>query len=183
MIGLPWTDRLFRQARAAGAGWNLTKTLLQIVVFWSTFLVLIPRGLVALERYWGVEPLVTPFSRTTLWAMLLLASALGLTSGILMAVSGAGTPLPLDAPRRLVVRGPYCYVRNPMAIAGLTQGACAALLFQSWFALALVPAGFVVWNYVVRPLEERHLESMFGDEFRAYRRDVRCWIPRLRLRP
>jgi protein-S-isoprenylcysteine O-methyltransferase Ste14 len=173
------TDWMFRQGRVAGAGWNVTKTLLQIVVFWSTFLVLIPRGLVALESASGIAPLVAPVSRAVLWIVLLLASALGLTSGVMMAVSGAGTPLPLDAPRRLVVRGPYRYVRNPMAIAGLTQGACAALLFESWLALAMVPAGFVVWNYIVRPLEERHLESMFGDEFRRYARDVRCWLPRL----
>jgi protein-S-isoprenylcysteine O-methyltransferase Ste14 len=34
----------------------------------------------------------------------------------------------------------------------------------------------------VRPLEERHLELVFGEEFRRYTRDVRCWIPRFRAR-
>ena len=173
-----WADRGFRQAGEASAGWNVAKTFLQIVVFWLTFLVIIPRGLLALERSLGVTPLVVPIPPAIVWVVLVMASALGLTSGMVMAVRGAGTPLPLDAPRRLVVAGPYRFVRNPMAIAGLTQGAGVALLMHSWFALALVPAGFLVWNFIVRPLEERHMESVFGDEFRTYRQQVRCWRPR-----
>ena len=173
-----WTDGAFRQAREAGSGWNVAKTFLQIVIFWLTFLVIIPRGLLSMERSLGVTPLVVLISPTIMWVVLVMASTLGLTSGMVMAVRGAGTPLPLDAPRRLVVAGPYRFVRNPMAIAGLTQGACVALLMHSWFALALVPAGFLVWNFIVRPLEERHMESVFGDEFRSYRQRVRCWLPR-----
>jgi protein-S-isoprenylcysteine O-methyltransferase Ste14 len=182
MMEFRWADRTFRQARDASPQWNLAKTLGQVAVFWTVFLVIIPVGLLRMERALGVAPLVTPMGRPVPWFILVAASVLGLTSGVLMAVQGAGTPLPFDAPRRLVVRGPYRHVRNPMAIAGLTQGACVALLLQSWFALALIPAGFVVWNYGVRPLEERHLELVFGEEFRRYTRDVRCWIPRFRAR-
>ena len=167
----------FRQAREAGPGWNLAKTIAQVVAFWFAFLVAIPRGLLALERLWGIPPLPVPIGPFPIWLVLVAASALGLASGATLAVHGAGTPLPLDAPRRLVIRGPYRYVRNPMAIAGLTQGACVALLLESWFGLALVAAGFVVWNYVVRPMEEAHLELVFGEEFTAYREHVRCWLP------
>lgn len=171
-------DAFFRQARAARPSWNLGKTLAQVAVFWATFLVVIPRALVVLEQSWQVPPLVSPVPDAATWVVFAVASALGLWSGTMMALLGAGTPLPIDAPRRLVVTGPYRIVRNPMAVAGLAQGACVALLLGSWFSLAFVGAGLVVWNWVVRPLEERHLELVFGDEFRAYRRAVRCWIPR-----
>lgn len=173
-----FADALFRQARQAAPAWNLGKTLVQVAAFWFTFLVLIPRALVTLEHRLGVARMPSPLPDELVWSLLVAASALGLWSGALMAVRGAGTPLPLDAPRRLVVTGPYRYVRNPMAVAGLTQGACVALLLDSWLSLAFVFAGGIVWNWVVRPLEEHHLESVFGDEFRDYRQAVRCWIPR-----
>ena len=32
----------------------------------------------------------------------------------LFTVHGDGTPAPWDPPKHLVVRGPYCYVRNPL---------------------------------------------------------------------
>lgn len=158
---------------------NLAKTVVQIAVFWFTFLVAIPRLLVIVEQRWRVPPMPAPIPDTLTWILFGLASALGLWSGWLMAVRGAGTPLPLDAPRRLVIAGPYRIVRNPMAIAGLTQGACVAVLLDSWLNLAFVALGALVWDYLVRPLEERHLESVFGEAFREYRRTVRCWLPRM----
>lgn len=56
---------------------------------------------------------------------------------IVFAFIGRGTPVPFDPPRRLVVRGPYRFVRNPMAIgAGATLGG-AALFYESLPLLAL----------------------------------------------
>ena len=37
------------------------------------------------------------------------------------ALYGRGTPAPFDPPRRLVIRGPYGYVRNPMYIGAATN--------------------------------------------------------------
>ena len=45
------------------------------------------------------------------------------------AVLGKGTPAPIDAPKRLVVRGIYRYSRNPLYIAMLTLIAGWAALF------------------------------------------------------
>lgn len=170
--------RIFERAGPSSTAWNLTKTAGQVAVFWSLFLYLIPQGLVVVERHLGLGAF--DFPSAVAWAIFSLASAVGLTSGITMATHGQGTPLPWDAPRQLVVRGPYRYVRNPMAIAGLTQGASVAALLGSYLSLGLVAAGFVVWNYGVRPIEERDLETQFGDDYRRYRRAVRCWIPRWR---
>lgn len=171
-----WRSRAFRLARPARPAWNLAKTAGQIAVFWSVFLVVIPHALVELEHGLGIAPF-GPIDRAILWSVFVLSSALGLSSGYTMAVYGQGTPLPFDAPRRLVVRGPYRFIRNPMAVAGLTQGACVAGLLGSWLSLAFVVAGCVAWNYGVRPLEERHLAGQFGPDYLAYRRAVRCWIP------
>ena len=95
-----------------------------------------------------------------------------------MAVVGRGTPLPTDCPRHLVVAGPYRWVRNPMAVAGLTQGLAVGLGLGSWWMPVAVLAGGLLWNYAVRPVEEEHLEQLFGDQYREYRAQVNCWWPR-----
>ena len=95
------------------------------------------------------------------------------------AVIGQGTPAPFDPPRRLVVRGPYRFVRNPMYIgAGLALSG-AALVYRSLsllgYALVLLIAThlFVVWY------EEPTLRRMFGDDYVAYCARVHRWRPRM----
>ena len=59
-----------------------------------------------------------------------------------MALIGEGTPLPAETARKLVVAGPYRYVRNPMAVAGVIQTASIGLLFGSWMVVVLAgPVG------------------------------------------
>lgn len=169
----------FRAAEPASNAVNLGKTLAQTAVFWLVFLLVIPLVLVRVEAWLGVRGF-QPLPAMLVWSVFALASGLGLWSGTTMALAGRGTPLPLDAPRALVVAGPYRFVRNPMAIAGLTQGACVGAHLGSWATLAYVAAGLVLWNWLVRPIEERDLEQRFGAPFRAYRDAVRCWFPHRR---
>lgn len=96
-----------------------------------------------------------------------------------MSGEGAGTPLPLSTARHLVTQGPYAYLRNPMAVAGLAQGFSVALILGSWAVAIYTLLGMLVWNFFVRPGEEANLELRFGKAFQQYRREVRCWIPRL----
>ena len=65
----------------------------------------------------------------------------------------------------------------PMALSGIMQGAAVGLILSSWLVVAYAVVGSLVWNYAVSPHEEADLEAKFGDEFRAYRDSVRCWIP------
>jgi protein-S-isoprenylcysteine O-methyltransferase Ste14 len=177
---ISWSLSKFKPAAPGTAARNLAKTLMQVLLFWSLFLIAGPLALVALEGLLGVPRFSFPTQSWSPWVPFTLASALGISSGYTMAVHGAGTPLPTDCPRELVVHGPYRYVRNPMAIAGLLQGACVGLLLGSYLTLAYVIAGGLVWDTVVRPLEEVDLEARFGLDFRAYRSSVRCWFPRYR---
>ncbi|MEL6445756.1 MAG: isoprenylcysteine carboxylmethyltransferase family protein [Bacteroidota bacterium] len=170
--------RLFQEAKEASAAWNLAKTALQTSVFWAVLLFLVPGLLVCIEAMLGV-PSFAP-QRGGGVAVFVVASALGLWSGATMAVVGQGTPLPLDTARKLVIRGPYAWVRNPMAVAGLTQGAGVGLVLGSWGVLLYVLAGGLLWHTLVRPVEEADLAARFGASFEQYRRAVRCWWPRWR---
>jgi protein-S-isoprenylcysteine O-methyltransferase Ste14 len=93
------------------------------------------------------------------------------------AVIGRGTPAPFAAPPRLVTRGPYRFVRNPMYIGVGVFFAGAAVFYQSRLLLAylvlFVTAShlFVVWY------EEPTLCRAFGNEYSRYCSRVRRWWP------
>jgi protein-S-isoprenylcysteine O-methyltransferase Ste14 len=157
---------------------HLASTFAQIVLFWGFFLAVIPVVLVWLEGRWGLDVAV-PWIPPVGLLVLVAASALGLWSGVTMSVVGKGTPLPAAMPNRLVIAGPYRFVRNPMAIAGFLQGAAVGLLLSSWIVVVYGVLGAVLWNFAIRPHEEADLESRFGDEFRRDRDAVRCWVPRV----
>lgn len=169
-----------RQARPASWRWNVAKTMLQTAVFWATFLGLLPAAVVALETALGLGwwRFAGPAWRVVGVILFALGGALGLCSGVMMAVRGRGTPLPTDCARELVVVGPYKYVRNPMAVAGLAQGLAVGLFLGSPAVVMYAVVGGPVWDVCVRPWEEADLERRFGDDYRRYCERVRCWWPR-----
>lgn len=159
---------------------NALKTLIQVVCIWVLALVSIPY--VILDAF---DALTLPSFGICLCvgALLFICSSLpGLTSAYFMVRDGAGTPLPLDQTNNLVVSGPYHYVRNPMAIAGIGQGIAIAIVFQSVPILIYSVLGALVWHLVVRQTEERDMAQWFGQPYEAYRRQVSCWIPTFRRR-
>lgn len=168
---------IFRRAAPGSARRNVAATLVQIALFWSFFLFVVPHWISLIGLALGVPNFDFP-GRTPLgWALLGLASLLGFASGWTMAAHGLGTPLPMDATNRLVTTGPYGHLRNPMVVAGLVQGLASALLFGSLAVAIYVVIGGFIWQRLVRPAEEAELAAKFGAEFAAYRAAVRCWWP------
>ena len=68
-----------------------------------------------------------------------------------------------------------------MVIAGLSQGIAVGLFAGSWLVLGYAIAGAPVWNWLVRPWEERDLLRRFGEPYSRYRDGVRCWHGRVSL--
>lgn len=176
---LPWLSRV---ARPAPVAWNVAKTAVQATVFWAVLLVGVPLAVRTASVALGIEGAGWPGPPVIVagGVLFVAASALNLAAARAIAVHGDGTPLPVDATRRLVVRGPYRVVRNPMAIAGIAQGVAVGIVLGSWVVVAYALAGAVVWQVVVRPWEEADLRRRFGSAYDDYRAAVRCWIPRLR---
>ncbi|MDR2463036.1 MAG: isoprenylcysteine carboxylmethyltransferase family protein [Verrucomicrobiales bacterium] len=118
---------------------------------------------------------------------LMVSGALLLAAGLLLAVwtmwlfdrVGRGTAAPWNPPRRLVVRGPYCHVRNPMITSVLTMLLAESLLLNSW-ALVVLLLIFWLGNVIYFPLvEEKTLRQRFGDDYALYQKNVPRWLPRL----
>jgi protein-S-isoprenylcysteine O-methyltransferase Ste14 len=110
-------------------------------------------------------------------AITLAGAALALSCIATFAFVGRGTPAPFDPPRRLVVRGPYRYLRNPMYL-GAGMALVGAALFYESAALATYALVFLlVMHLFVAVYEEPTLRRSFGDDYRDYCRHVRRWLP------
>ena len=92
---------------------------------------------------------------------------------------GRGTPAPIDAPKRLVVRGLYRYTRNPMYIGVLTAILGWALFFRAPVMLIYALTVGVCFHLFIVFYEERHIQREFGKEYDVYRARVGRWLPRL----
>ena len=90
---------------------------------------------------------------------------------------GRGTPAPFDPPRRLVIQGPYHFVRNPMYIGAGLALASAALFYESLPLLGYAGLFFLATHLFVVWYEEPTLRRTFGQEYEAYCGQVRRWWP------
>jgi protein-S-isoprenylcysteine O-methyltransferase Ste14 len=93
------------------------------------------------------------------------------------AAIGKGTPAPFDPPRRVVMEGPYRFLRNPMYI-GATLGLAGAAIFYGSLSLSIYAASFLLSAHLfVIFYEEPTLRKSFGAEYEAYCQRVRRWVP------
>jgi protein-S-isoprenylcysteine O-methyltransferase Ste14 len=173
----PFDVRPFRPARPAPMGWNVTKTLVYVLLFWFVFLFVLPIGISIVEVELGIQRFPP---QTMPAAVLLLAfTIVALWASVTLAVAGRGTPAPFDGTREFVTQGPYSYVRHPLVAAATGQGVGIGLALGSVPVLVYVTMAFVVWYFAVRPAEERDLAKRFGQRWRDYKKAVRAFRPRL----
>ena len=96
------------------------------------------------------------------------------------ATFGRGTPAPIDEPKKLVVRGLYRFVRNPMYLGVLTTILGWAALYQTPALLRYAAFVALTFHLVVLLYEEPHLRQVFGADYERYRTSTGRWLPRLR---
>ncbi|MEZ5345886.1 MAG: isoprenylcysteine carboxylmethyltransferase family protein [Pyrinomonadaceae bacterium] len=180
-VGIPpVSDHMFRQTKAAGTNWILTKTFSQIVVVWSMILVVFPYIITWVEAKIGIPNLEFSYQKPIAVLLFIAISSIGVSSAYTMSKNGKGTPLPLDHAPDLVIKGVYAYIRNPMALSGIGQGIAVALFLGSPLVLIYAVMGSLIWQLIFRPLEEDDLRKRFGKEYEDYCKKVKCWIPNLK---
>lgn len=161
---------------------NAKRLLRSFVVLPGIALLLVPVLIVWLTRGSQLASSLAKPDQAQFWLGLLagiLGIWLSLASVRSMLRYGEGTPAPWEPTRKLVLRGPYRYVRNPMMIGVMLILLAEALLFQSW-GIAGWFAVFLLLNLIYLPrVEEKGLEHRFGEAYREYKANVPRWIPRL----
>jgi protein-S-isoprenylcysteine O-methyltransferase Ste14 len=114
------------------------------------------------------------------WIPIVLGFVIYFWCSLSFLIFGKGTPLIFHPTKKLVVKGSYRYIRNPMYVGALLIVSGEALLFQSkgLFIFALVI--FVDTNIRILAFEEPNLANKFGESYEQCRKSVRRWIPRLK---
>jgi protein-S-isoprenylcysteine O-methyltransferase Ste14 len=156
--------------------WLVVRSLLWTILLPGFFAGYVP------WRYFGLDrtrlDMMDPRFALGLFCIAVGAALLGACI-VEFARSGHGTLSPIDPPRRLVVRGLYRYVRNPMYLSVtiivlgevlVTGSAALAVYWAIWFLGA---------NLFVMGYEEPTLRRDFGISYDEYTREVGRWIPRL----
>jgi len=92
---------------------------------------------------------------------------------------GEGTLAPWSPTRKLVIKGMYRYVRNPMIIGVIIVLIGESIAILSFKIFIWVTIFFIMNNIYFLIYEEPDLLKKFGDEYREYKRNVPRWIPRL----
>ena len=152
----------------------LARAVVYATLFIAFFLIFVP------ARVLTSSGIVAP-TTVGLWhaaGMLLGAAgaALAVSCVLTFALVGKGTPAPFDPPRRLVVRGPYRFVRNPMYIGAALAMTGAAIYYQSVALLAYVVVFLLVTYLFVLTYEEPTLRRTFGKDYEEYCAKVgRLW--------
>jgi protein-S-isoprenylcysteine O-methyltransferase Ste14 len=148
------------------------------------FLMLIPYLLLvvspSLDARLGLD-ILSPSPASLIIGGFLLAVGLAFAqwSIFIQFTHGRGTPLPIMPTQRLITTGPFQCCRNPMTlgtiIAYLGLSIAAAMIVGMLFIVALATLLLV---YLKR-VEEKELAERFGEDYRAYRREVPFIIPRI----
>lgn len=151
------------------------KTLIFTVVVPATVTIYLPHALLGASRepqtgslhYLGLLPIIS-------------GAAIYCWCAWDFATAGRGTPAPVAPPKKLVARGLYRHMRNPMYVGVTAILLGESLFFHSltlfWYALAVVLM-FHVWVIIY---EEPTLRGKFGDSYERYCQSVSRWLPRLR---
>jgi protein-S-isoprenylcysteine O-methyltransferase Ste14 len=159
----------------------LMRALTYAALFIGLVLVFLPARLLSWS---GVSP---PEGQGTPQALGILIAGLGaavaLWCVLTFALLGKGTPAPFDPPRRLVVRGPYRFVRNPMYLGAAMALAGASLYYESFVLAAYLGAFVLAAHGFVVGYEEPTLLAKFGEEYESYCREVRRWRPGFEAKP
>jgi protein-S-isoprenylcysteine O-methyltransferase Ste14 len=153
----------------------LIRTLIFTVLVPGTVTVWVPRVLLAsgIGTSGGLEDF-----RVAGLAPIALGVAIYLWCAWDFTFAGQGTPAPYDAPRRLVTRGLYRIVRNPMYVGVGLILAGETVLFGSGALLVYAALVLLLFHLRVVYFEEPTLKRKFGDAYEVYCQAVPRWVPR-----
>ena len=151
----------------------VVRSVIVSIVFLSIWTWFVPRWVAGNNAFDDVRPLG--------WIVIALGVVIAFGCALEFAWRGIGTPAPFDPPRRLVITGLYRWVRNPMyvGLGVILLGEAITFPRLTITMLVMIASLWLATTLFIIGYEEPTLRAKFGDDYIAYCRNVRRWIPRL----
>lgn len=156
------------------------KTFIFTLLVPGTVTVVIPYRL--LQSGSGVFPGSLGYFRLVGILLILVGIAIYVWCAWDFTLTGKGTPAPIDPPKKLVVRGLYRLVRNPMYLGVFHILLGESLYFESSRLLMYALLVLCCFHLFVTLYEEPALRRQFGDSYTRYCAAVPRWIPKANLK-
>jgi protein-S-isoprenylcysteine O-methyltransferase Ste14 len=154
----------------------IARTITYASLFVGLVLIYLPGHLLAWSGI--VRPTAIELEQVAAMAIGVVGAVVALWCVLTFVSVGRGTPAPFDPPRRLVTKGPYRFVRNPMYIGTDLVLVGAALFYESMPLLGYAGLFALVAHIFVVLYEEPSLRRTFGKEYETYCHQVKRWWPR-----
>jgi protein-S-isoprenylcysteine O-methyltransferase Ste14 len=146
------------------------------------FVTLVPGTAIGVVPYllsgWVVRPALFSGARAVGVLLFPLALLVFVNFNLRFVREGRGTPAPIAPTQRLVVGGPFRYVRNPGYLSALSMILGQGLFFGNVAVLIYAAVLALGFHLFVLLYEEPTLRRQFGGEYEDYCRRVPRWIPR-----
>ena len=132
-------------------------------------------GMFALNRYFPVQKVIPhPYHWT---GCILFLIAFAMTGYVVFLFNRVDTEInTFKEPRKLVTEGLFRFIRNPIYLGFVLMLMGVAIFLGSLSPWLFVVAFFLISNAWYIPVEERNLETIFGEAYRNYKSKVRRWL-------
>lgn len=122
-------------------------------------------------NYWLAFPV---FAFGWFWMIWSNITLLKIGKGTSLEIAGLG----VNVTQKLVIAGPYAYVRNPMVFGYfIAFGVGLGFLLHSLAGLIVCPLALMLYGAYLKVWEEKGLVARFGQDYIEYRKQVPMLVP------
>ena len=176
-----WINLLYR----AATGTRKTRTLLTPIgaTIFGAFTLLFVVAATVVDRLLNLPRLLPEGARLPVSAPMIAGGLAVAAWSVFHFLKVKGTPVPFNPPPKVVLTGPYRYVRNPMLTGVFLFLFGLGFIFNSVSLVVFFTPLYVLINvWELKKIEEPELIKRLGDAYIEYRRHTPMFIPRRRSR-
>ena len=150
------------------------KSVLLGILTWSVFIIILPSLVIKLNDYLNFPA----FDKNLIlgYILIIFGAINFIYCSLLFSRFGKGTPAPSEPPKKLVIRGLYKYMRNPIYLGYFFIFLGEFFIFGSLLLLAYLTLIIILLNIYIIYHEEPKLKKRFGKDYINYMKKVPRWL-------